>query len=386
MAMARLKWEDAAKEIFENPNMFEKRADGREYIKNDEALAYLRKRMMDNGFPQEQVDKVSDNYLFTQLRSHVDNFSQINYERGTLVKRTAIPVETVTVQGVQSVNTVQVSETPEWLKEYIPPQIGQYIPQRLAGGLKDMEIIKRAYQNHQHVLISGPTGTGKTVCAQNVFAEMQIPMMRISAHDKMDFDSLVGRWIPNPRKGLNGEPDWVFIEAPLMLATKYGLPLVIEEINMARAEFMSFLHAATDDTRQVIITDKPKHDNPQVSEVINVHPNFILIGTMNVGYAGTRPLNEAFKSRFEIKMEFDYPEEAEKKLFPAWIKRLGDELRKKPEIIQTPISFRMLRALQKNCDLYTKETALWMFLNNFPEEERPEVREIMLLISRQQVN
>ena len=67
--------------------------------------------------------------------------------------------------------------------------------------------------------------------------------------------------------------------------------MVLDEINMAKAEAISVLHSIMDD-RKVI--DIPGYDR------INLHPATRIIGTMNYGYTGTRELNSALVSRFKV--------------------------------------------------------------------------------------
>ena len=66
---------------------------------------------------------------------------------------------------------------------------------------------------------------------------------------------------------------------------------IFDEINMAKNDAVSVLHATLDYRR---IIDVPGYDK------IELHPATRFIGTMNYGYAGTRELNEALVSRFLV--------------------------------------------------------------------------------------
>ena len=66
---------------------------------------------------------------------------------------------------------------------------------------------------------------------------------------------------------------------------------MFDEINMAKNDAVSVLHAALD-YRGII--DIPGYDR------IELHPATRFIGTMNYGYAGTKELNEALVSRFMV--------------------------------------------------------------------------------------
>ena len=71
---------------------------------------------------------------------------------------------------------------------------------------------------------------------------------------------------------------------------------ILDEINMAKNDAVSVLHATLDHRRRI--------DIPGYNRIL-LHSATRFIGTMNYGYAGTRELNEALVSRF---MVIDMPE------------------------------------------------------------------------------
>lgn len=77
---------------------------------------------------------------------------------------------------------------------------------------------------------------------------------------------------------------------------------VLDEINMAKNDAVSVLHATLDYRRSI---DVPGYDK------IELHPAARFIGTMNYGYAGTKELNEALVSRFLV---IDMPPQDEETL------------------------------------------------------------------------
>ena len=78
---------------------------------------------------------------------------------------------------------------------------------------------------------------------------------------------------------------------------------ILDEINMAKNDAASVLHATLDHRR---IIDVPGY------EKIDLHPAARFIGTMNYGYAGTKELNEALVSRFLV---IDMPPLTEENLY-----------------------------------------------------------------------
>ena len=83
---------------------------------------------------------------------------------------------------------------------------------------------------------------------------------------------------------------------------EYGGFGILDEINMAKNDAVSVLHATLDYRRSI---DVPGYDK------IDLHPASRFIGTMNYGYAGTKELNEALVSRFLV---IDMPAQTEESL------------------------------------------------------------------------
>ncbi len=83
---------------------------------------------------------------------------------------------------------------------------------------------------------------------------------------------------------------------------EYGGFGILDEINMAKNDAVSVLHATLDYRRSI---DVPGYDQ------IDLHPAARFIGTMNYGYAGTKELNEALVSRFLV---IDMPAQTEETL------------------------------------------------------------------------
>lgn len=83
---------------------------------------------------------------------------------------------------------------------------------------------------------------------------------------------------------------------------QYGGFGILDEINMAKNDAVSVLHAALDYRRCI---DVPGYDR------IDMHEAARFIATMNYGYAGTKELNEALVSRFLV---IDMPAQDEETL------------------------------------------------------------------------
>ncbi len=137
------------------------------------------------------------------------------------------------------------------------------------------------------VLFHGPSGTGKTVSCKLVCQEIGLPIMDvINCTENLD-EFVLGKYIPEDDK-------IIFKESFVTKAIRYGGAVVFEEINFARPQYLAFLNSLLDDNGFVRL------DN---GNVVKRHPNFRFFATMNLGYFGTKELNQALYNRFNAILE-----------------------------------------------------------------------------------
>ena len=151
-------------------------------------------------------------------------------------------------------------------------------------GKELLEMSIAALLKGENLLLSGGKATGKNILAENLAYIFGRPSYNISFHVNVDSAALIGTdtFIDNEvrlRKGM------------VTLCAENGGFGVFDEINMAKNDAVSVLHAALD-YRGII--DIPGYER------IELHPATRFIGTMNYGYAGTKELNEALVSRFMV--------------------------------------------------------------------------------------
>ena len=147
----------------------------------------------------------------------------------------------------------------------------------------------------ENLLLAGGKATGKNVLADNLAWLFARPVFTASFHVNTDSSMLIGT-----DTFTGGEVR--LRRGPIALAAQYDGFCVLDEINMAKNDAVSVLHATLDYRRSI---DVPGYDK------IDLHPAARFIGTMNYGYAGTRELNEALVSRF---MVIDMPPQNEETL------------------------------------------------------------------------
>ena len=162
-------------------------------------------------------------------------------------------------------------------------------------GKETLEMGMAAILEGENLLLAGPKATGKNVLAENLAYIFGRPVYNVSFHVNTNSGDLIGTdtFEDNQVKLRKGS---------IYQCAQEGGFGILDEINMAKNDAVSVLHATLDYRRSI---DVPGYDK------IDLHPAARFIGTMNYGYAGTRELNEALVSRFLV---IDMPELSEENL------------------------------------------------------------------------
>ena len=149
-------------------------------------------------------------------------------------------------------------------------------------GKDNLEMAIAGILQGQNLLLTGPKATGKNILAENLAYIFNRPSYNISFHVNTNSGDLIGTdtFEDNEVKLRKGS---------IYRCAEYGGFGILDEINMAKNDAVSVLHATLDYRRSI---DVPGYDK------IDLHPAARFIGTMNYGYAGTKELNEAHESRF----------------------------------------------------------------------------------------
>ena len=151
-------------------------------------------------------------------------------------------------------------------------------------GTNILEKAVTALLEGENLLICGDKATGKNVLAENLAWIFGRPIYNISFHVNTDSNSLIGT-------DTFKDNEVQLRKGPIYQCSQYGGFGILDEINMAKNDAVSVLHATLDYRR---IMDVPGYDR------VKLHPATRFIATMNYGYAGTKELNEALVSRFMV--------------------------------------------------------------------------------------
>lgn len=168
-------------------------------------------------------------------------------------------------------------------------------PDMFFYGKEVLEMAIAALLEGENLLLTGAKATGKNVLAENLAWIFNRPVYNVSFHVNTNSGDLIGTdtFLDNEVQLRKGS---------IYRCAQYGGFGILDEINMAKNDAVSVLHASLDYRRCI---DVPGYDK------IDMHPAARFIGTMNYGYAGTKELNEALVSRFLV---IDMPKQDEETL------------------------------------------------------------------------
>ena len=164
----------------------------------------------------------------------------------------------------------------------------------------EVELFEAAASMNLPILIKGPTGCGKTRFIEHMGEKLNKKVYTVVCHDDLSAADLVGRHLIN-------ENGTYWQDGPLTKAVRNGGICYLDEIIEARKDTTVVLHSLAD-YRRVLPIDR-------TGEVIEAHPDFILVVSYNPGYQNVlKGMKPSTKQRF-ISMSFDYPEaQIEKKI------------------------------------------------------------------------
>ena len=162
-------------------------------------------------------------------------------------------------------------------------------------GKEILEMAIAAILQGQNLLLTGPKATGKNILAENLAYIFNRPSYNVSFHVNTSSGDLIGT-------DTCEDNEVKLRKGSIYRCAEYGGFGILDEINMAKNDAVSVLHATLDYRRSI---DVPGYDK------IDLHPAARFIGTMNYGYAGTKELNEALVSRFLV---IDMPAQTEETL------------------------------------------------------------------------
>lgn len=200
------------------------------------------------------------------------------------------------------------------------------VPTKPETTFKDYDdIMKQAFafiSIRSHLLLNGPSATGKNVAVRTIAYLLNRPLYEMSLNRQTDASDLLGDktltnhvvnpFLKQPNPALSYQENMLntlenmvsvlyaqnqkgqaveFQAESFVKAMETGAVFCFDEINTTSAALMSILNSSLDARGSIYV---PGYG------YVQAHPNFVAIGTMNVGaeYAGTSNLNQALNTRF----------------------------------------------------------------------------------------
>src|SRR5246500_3371784 len=148
----------------------------------------------------------------------------------------------------------------------------------------EVRLFEQAYRQRIPVMLTGPTGCGKTRLVEHMGSLLSRPVFTISCHDDLTSSDLVGRFI------ITGG-DVVWTDGPLTRAVKAGAICYLDEVVEARHDSLAILHSLTDHRRSLYLD--------RAGEIVKAPDTFMLVCSYNPAYRSSlKELKPSFRQRF----------------------------------------------------------------------------------------
>jgi len=164
-----------------------------------------------------------------------------------------------------------------------------YLPQG-----NEIELFDAAYHERLPVLLTGPTGTGKTRLVEYMAWKLKRPLFTVACHEDLSASDLTGRYI------IKGD-EVIWIDGPLLMAVKGGGIIYLDEIVEARKDVTVVIHPLTDHRRYLPVE--------KLGCLYRAPDEFMMVMSYNPHYQSVlKELKPSTRQRF-ITIHLDWPEE-----------------------------------------------------------------------------
>lgn len=266
----------------------------------------------------------------------------------------------------------------------IPEPYADYVP---FGFHKDLVTVIKSKEFYP-VFITGLSGNGKTLMAEQVCAQLKRECIRVNISIETDESDLLGG-----NTLIDGNV--VFRDGPVLTAMKRGAVLLIDEVDRGNGSKLMCLQG---------ILEGNVHYNKKTGEIIHPKSGFTIIATANTKGKGSEDgnylsqiLDSAFLERFVITVEQEFPDaKTEKKILTPLIKDVEfiDELVKWADVIRKTymegaidelISTRRLVHIAKSYNIFKdKMKAITLCTNRFDDETKSGFLDLYAKMSNEQ--
>lgn len=267
-----------------------------------------------------------------------------------------------TPEPVQLEETMETTTALEGEESYARPN-GDLYYGRKWGDNTDVEVLRKAREAGQYVMLYGVPGTGKTAMVEASFPDELYTLLGSGDTEVAD---LVGSYVQTP----SGDFEWV--DGVLTRAASEGKVLFIDEVGLIDPKVMAVVYGLMDGRKELVITANPERG------VVKAQEGFYVVSATNPNVAGVR-LSEALLSRFTIQAELTTDWNLARKLgVPQTAVVASQNLAKKMENGETSWSpqMRELLAFRDLAKLFGTKWAVQNLLASAPEIDRPVASDV----------
>jgi nitric oxide reductase NorQ protein len=176
---------------------------------------------------------------------------------------------------------------PETKGGYITRPNGDRYKVRTLDGTPDVQVIRDARPDREHVFLFGEPGTGKTALVDSAFGTDLVTMLGTEDTEVSDF---IGGYT------VRGGGSYGWTDGALVEAMERGVPLFVDEVGVIAPKVMTTVFSVMDGRDEIRITANPDRGT------VKAKAGFMVLAATNPHAPGVR-LSEALLSRFHVHLE-----------------------------------------------------------------------------------
>ncbi len=253
-----------------------------------------------------------------------------------------------------------------------PPTVGGYVTRpngerykvRVLEGTPDVQVIREARPDGEHVFCFGEPGTGKTAMIDAALGADLVTMLGTEDTEVSDF---IGGYT------VRGGGSYGWTDGALTEAMERGVGLFIDEIGVIAPKVLTTLFSVMDGRDEIRITANPDRG------IVKAAPGFFVLAATNPHAPGVR-LSEALLSRFDLSIEVTSDYDMARELgVPAALVTAAENLekRRKTDVIQWAPQMRELLRAKRQEAKRGMAFAVKNLINAAPEDNREVVAEVL---------